>query len=266
MWNRGDVAEDDFQAEPNGFSLSEIMCLNVITDLCRLLSRGYSHLYRIFEIICAPVTSHIIAYDGAGDKAEACIPLNLYETIVQQHSDYMSESALESESGHSMHYLRYLQALQKLVYLMVIDDYLTSRPADVSFAQWLQSRPEIRSIVESLGSSDTRVFVAATNFNDDVGHPYVETPLAPAELESEGSSSEALSALEAKAPSLVYKHINGLVLNLNSIIKDDYFPGSRNIHLVAACGGLQRRCRSSTARRTSASVGSPSGSSASGFR
>lgn len=32
--------------------------------------------------------------------------------------------------------------------------------------------------------------------------------------------------------SFVYKHINGLVLNLSSIIKDDYFPGSRNVHLV----------------------------------
>lgn len=30
----------------------------------------------------------------------------------------------------------------------------------------------------------------------------------------------------------VYRHINGLVLNFNSIIKDDYFPGSRNTSLV----------------------------------
>lgn len=38
-------------------------------------------------------------------------------------------------------------------------------------------------------------------------------------------------SLENETP-FIYRHINGLVLNLTSIIKDDYFPGSRNIHLV----------------------------------
>lgn len=41
----------------------------------------------------------------------------------------------------------------------------------------------------------------------------------------------ARNSLENETP-FIYRHINGLVLNLTSIIKDDYFPGSRNIHLV----------------------------------
>ena len=50
------------------------------------------------------------------------------------------------------------------------------------------------------------------------------------ELESE--SHEVTKTRPQEMTPFVYRHINGLVLNLNSIIKDDYFPGSRNTHLV----------------------------------
>ena len=52
------------------------------------------------------------------------------------------------------------------------------------------------------------------------------TSIVDSSIASDGDANIALSR------SFVYKHINGLVLNLRSIIKDDYFPGSRNVHLV----------------------------------
>ena len=118
--------DDDEDNEDTPFSITYFMCLNVITDLCRLLSHGYSHLYRVFRVIrtslvptMGTITSEII---GDGLVGEDTIPLSLYDYIVKQ---LQIANSYDQENRSLLGHLRCLQGLQKLVYLMIIDDYLT---------------------------------------------------------------------------------------------------------------------------------------------
>lgn len=102
------------------------MCLNIITDLCRLLSQGYSHLYRVFKIIrmsllpsVVPITSEIV---GDVSGVEDSFPMTLYDYITRL---FEADATHDRENQSSLGQLRYLQGLQKLVYLMIIDDYMT---------------------------------------------------------------------------------------------------------------------------------------------
>lgn len=74
------------------------------------------------------------------------------------------------------------------------------------------------------------MFTTKSNYGDESLTPCVDTVMVMNEFEAE-SHTLSQTRLQEAAP-FVYRHINGLVLNLNSIIKDDYFPGSRNTHLV----------------------------------
>lgn len=74
------------------------------------------------------------------------------------------------------------------------------------------------------------MFTTKSNYGDESLTPCIDMEVVMNELESESHEVAKLRPQEM-AP-FVYRHINGLVLNLNSIIKDDYFPGSRNTHLV----------------------------------
>lgn len=121
-------------SDEEGFSFSYLMCLNVVVDLCRLLSRGYGHLYRVFGVIRASMLDTITPIDGKNPlendfstNPEDFVPLSLFEYIAQQYALYNTHSVAESHNNHSFLYLRYLQSLQKLVYLMIIDDYLEVR-------------------------------------------------------------------------------------------------------------------------------------------
>ena len=102
------------------------MCLNIITDLCRLLSQGYSHLYRVFKIIRMSLLPSVvpIASEISGDVStgEESFPMTLYDYITQQ---FEADTTHDRENQSSLGRIRYLQGLQKLVYLMIIDDYLT---------------------------------------------------------------------------------------------------------------------------------------------
>lgn len=219
----------------NEFNYSYIMCLNVITDLCRLLSRGYYHLYHVFSIIhSSTLSSHL--EDLSILTTEEFIPFTLFEQLSQQYHLFISQSSLANEHSNAFYYMRYLQALQKMVYLVIIDDYLSST-SSTSFEQWMKNRPEISNILFSLNSATTKVF-ASTNINDTSVVPWVDSPIVGEDMESTQEKMDktkeiitARNSLENETP-FIYRHINGLVLNLNSIIKDDYFPGSRNIHLV----------------------------------
>ena len=101
----------------------------------------------------------------------------------------------------------------------------------MSFTQWLGGRPEIELILNSLNNPKTVIFTSPTHFGYDSSISCINTPM-PNSDENENAPSSDAKAPKDKTQSFVYKHINGLVLNLNSIIKDDYFPGSRNVHLV----------------------------------
>lgn len=156
------------------------------------------------------------------------IPLSLYEQIAQQYEEYIHHGSLEDENSSPFYYMRYLQSFQKLVYLIIIDDYLSLNPS-ISFEQWIEGRPEIRNILDSLTHPSTKVFASPSTFNESDCSLDEEEIRLTAEKTREILSSR--DSFENETP-FVYRHINGLVLNLNSIIKDDYFPGSRNIHLV----------------------------------
>lgn len=102
----------------------------------------------------------------------------------------------------------------------------------------MKSRPEICSILLSLNNSSTKVFATSTSLCETSSIPCVATPIIGEDMESTQEKVDktkeiinARNSLENETP-FIYRHINGLVLNFNSIIKDDYFPGSRNIHLV----------------------------------
>lgn len=110
--------------DPTRLSPSTLMCLNVITDLCRLLSRGYSHLYHVVSIINASTLSTHIANDLPSFETEEFVPLTLFEQLSQQYTLYITQSTMESEHSNNFYYMRYLQILQKVVYLVIIDDYL----------------------------------------------------------------------------------------------------------------------------------------------
>ena len=120
-----------------GSFFSQLLSLNIIIDLCRLLSRGYSHLYRVFGIIQSSLlpTDSFTATDYSTNQDDF-VPLTLYEYISRQYACYTYHSLSDDHNNHSFLYLRYLQALQKLVYLMIIDDYL-----DVLFFFLSQSSP-----------------------------------------------------------------------------------------------------------------------------
>ena len=112
----------NLEESEEGSFFSQLLSLNIIIDLCRLLSRGYSHLYRVFGIIQSSLlpTDSFTATDYSTNQDDF-VPLTLYS---------------DDHNNHSFLYLRYLQALQKLVYLMIIDDYL-----DVLFFFLSQSSP-----------------------------------------------------------------------------------------------------------------------------
>ena len=101
----------------------------------------------------------------------------------------------------------------------------------MSFTQWLGGRPEIELILNSLNNPKTVIFTTPTHFGYDSSISCINTPIPNSDENSDALSSNAKISKD-KTHSFVYKHINGLVLNLNSIIKDDYFPGSRNVYLV----------------------------------
>ena len=106
----------------------------------------------------------------------------------------------------------------------------------------MNDRHEIELILESLNNPKTRVYVTKDNMDMLSSRMVVETPIPP---EDSASASPPLPdgelSLDRKRrendPVLMYHHINGLVLNINSIIKDDYFPGSRNTLLVPQLDG-----------------------------
>ena len=119
---------------------------------------------------------------------------------------------------------------------------LSSSKTPIKFADWMNDRHEIELILESLNNPKTRVYVTKDNMDMLSSRMVVETPIPP---EDSVSVSPPLPdgelSLDRKRrendPVLMYHHINGLVLNINSIIKDDYFPGSRNTLLVPQLDG-----------------------------
>ena len=218
---------DSTEESEEGFSYSYIMSLNIIIDLCRLLSRGYYHLYHVLTVL-NPLENVSIPF-----QSSSYIPLSLYEQIAQQYDEYIHNASLENDSSSSFYYMRYLQSFQKLVYLVIIDDYLSLNPS-ISFEQWIENRPEIRNILNSLNHPSTKVFASPSTFNESPMNPE-EVSLEDDEITLTAEKTKEIlisrDSFENETP-FIYRHINGLVLNLNSIIKDDYFPGSRNIHLV----------------------------------
>lgn len=106
----------------------------------------------------------------------------------------------------------------------------------------MNDRQEIELILESLNNPKTRVYVTKDNMDMLSSRMVVETPIPPEDSASSPSPlEEGELSLTRKGrendPVLLYHHINGLVLNINSIIKDDYFPGSRNTLLVPQLDG-----------------------------
>ena len=96
----------------------------------------------------------------------------------------------------------------------------------------MQDRPEIERILNSFNNPKTRIFLTQNNINELASGPVIETPI-PENYDSPDYPAEVYSPPHnEEETTFVYRHINGLVLNINSIIKDDYFPGSRNTLLV----------------------------------
>ena len=126
----GMVFEDDRQEESDEhFTFTRLMCLNVIVDLCRLLSRGYSHLYAVYGFLHESLKPRLglskdqITFDSEISTNQSdFIPMTYWEYVCLQYELYQNHG-LDSDS--SFLYLRYLQSLQKIVYLMIIDDFIT---------------------------------------------------------------------------------------------------------------------------------------------
>lgn len=101
----------------------------------------------------------------------------------------------------------------------------------------MRDRPEIERILNSFSNPKTRIFLTQNNINELASGPVIETPI-PENYDSPDYPAEACSPPHnEEETTFVYRHINGLVLNINSIIKDDYFPGSRNTLLVPQLEG-----------------------------
>ena len=101
----------------------------------------------------------------------------------------------------------------------------------------MQDRPEIERILNSFNNPKTRIFLTQNNINELASGPVIETPI-PENYDSPDYPAEVYSPPHnEEETTFVYRHINGLVLNINSIIKDDYFPGSRNTLLVPQLEG-----------------------------
>lgn len=101
----------------------------------------------------------------------------------------------------------------------------------------MQERPEIERILNSFNNPKTRIFLTQNNINELASGPVIETPI-PENYDSPDYPAEVYSPPHnEEETTFVYRHINGLVLNINSIIKDDYFPGSRNTLLVPQLEG-----------------------------
>lgn len=213
--NEGDLSDDKL-------TFSRLMSLNVIVDLSRLLTHGYSHLYTVYGFVHESLHPFVSLETGS----TTTFPMTYWEALCQKYATYRQHPSTDETSENSVYYHSYLQSLQKFVYLMVIDDYLSVLPFPSShvqtvedtvvqtFSQWLEQRPEIQVIIDSLDSPTTKVFAVKTPYN-------------------RANQTLLVHPTSSSVP-FVYKHINGLVLNLNSIIKDDYFPGSRNTHLVGS--------------------------------
>ena len=116
----GDEYEQDF-------TLSRLLSLNVIVDLCRLLSRGYSHVYRVYAFIHQSLHPQITQGVEYSKNQADFVPTTLWEYLCLQYRLYEMHSRMDGggESDESFFYLRYLQALQKVVFLMIVDDYLS---------------------------------------------------------------------------------------------------------------------------------------------
>ena len=213
--NEGDLSDDKL-------TFSRLMSLNVIVDLSRLLTHGYSHLYTVYGFVHESLHPFVSLETGS----TTTFPMTYWEALCQKYATYRQHPSTDETSENSVYYHSYLQSLQKFVYLMVIDDYLSVLPFPSShvqtvedtvvqtFSQWLEQRPEIQVIIDSLDSPTTKVFAVKTPYN-------------------RANQTLLVHPTSSSVP-FVYKHINGLVLNLNSIIKDDYFPGSRNTPLVGS--------------------------------
>ena len=101
----------------------------------------------------------------------------------------------------------------------------------------MQERPEIERILNSFNNPKTRIFLTQNNINELASGPVIETPI-PENYDSPDYPAEVYSPPHnEEETTFMYRHINGLVLNINSIIKDDYFPGSRNTLLVPQLEG-----------------------------
>ena len=116
---------NDSTDDTSKLPFSTIMRLNIVTDLCRLLSHGYYHLYHVFNIINnTSLLSHLSSSISLFTSTDF-IPLTLYEQLSQQYQLFITQSTLENEHSNNFYYMRYLQVLQKVIYLVIIDDYLT---------------------------------------------------------------------------------------------------------------------------------------------
>ena len=203
------------------------MSLNVITDLCRLLSRGYYHLYNVYNIVGSSSLS-IESFDSW--VPEDSIGFTLFDQLSRQFYLMNNHSEIEDEQVQSFHYLKYLQLLQKVIYLMVIDDYLSSE-SGLSFVEWMKNRPEIISVLESLNKKETRIFPATSVTQSSAAMEIISSSTHKSQSQSLAKGEEFNSS--SQQLSFSYQHIQGQVLNFSGIIKGDYFPGSRNIHLVS---------------------------------
>ena len=116
---------NDTTDDSSKLPFSTIMRLNIVTDLCRLLSHGYYHLYHVFNIINnTSLLSHLSSSISLYTSTDF-IPLTLYEQLSQQYQLFITQSTLENEHSNNFYYMRYLQVLQKVIYLVIIDDYLS---------------------------------------------------------------------------------------------------------------------------------------------
>lgn len=122
--NYDDNDDENGQSSPH-FSLRKLMCLNIIVDLCRLLSHGYSHVYTVYNLIRESLHPHLVlGIDNSKNQADL-VSFTLWDYLCSQYHLYKSHCVLEEGGSRSFFYLRYLQALQKVVYLIIIDDYLS---------------------------------------------------------------------------------------------------------------------------------------------
>lgn len=114
---------DGNESDPSDDKLtfSRLMSLNVIVDLSRLLTHGYSHLYTVYGFVHESLHPLVTLEPGS----TAASPMTYWESLCQKYATYQLHPSADETSENSVYYHSYLQSLQKFVYLMVIDDYLS---------------------------------------------------------------------------------------------------------------------------------------------